>query len=158
MVTNIKIGPILQEKQLEGQKDLGCIDGSIDESQKDQKYLDWVSENMLSMNWILNLVEESIAVSFKYSITTKELWDSIMATYTQRRNIARILEWWVLSCSLTMDEKSYVSADKSGVAVLPLAIVSACSGWYILVAAATSRSGLNQWPAPPSPSSRLLDW
>ena len=47
---------------------------------------------MLRMNWILNLMEEGIAKSFKYSATVKELWESIEAASTQKRNNARILE------------------------------------------------------------------
>lgn len=38
-----------------GAKRLGYIDGKIVESLKDDpKYIDWESENMLTMNWILN--------------------------------------------------------------------------------------------------------
>lgn len=47
---------------------------------------------MLVMNWILNSMEESIAASFKYCDTAKELWDSIEAAYEQKRNNARIFE------------------------------------------------------------------
>ena len=56
------------------------------------KYSDWVSENMLIMNWILNSMEGGIAKSFKYSETAKELWQSIEAAYAQKRNNAKILE------------------------------------------------------------------
>lgn len=38
-----------------GAKRLGYIDGKIVEPLKeDPKYIDWESENMLTMNWILN--------------------------------------------------------------------------------------------------------
>lgn len=44
---------------------------------------------MLIMDWILNSMELSIAPSFKYSNTAKELWDSIEVAYAQKRNNAR---------------------------------------------------------------------
>lgn len=45
---------------------LGYIDGSINEPKKDDpKYSQWVLENMLVMNWVLNL-KGGIAKSFKY--------------------------------------------------------------------------------------------
>lgn len=63
-----------------------------EQNKKDPKYSDWVSENMLIMNWIINSMEEGISRSFKYSTTAKELWDSIEAAYAQKRNNARIFE------------------------------------------------------------------
>ena len=57
-----------------GSKRLCYIDGSIKEPAKgDFKYLDWISENMLTMNWIVNSMEEGIAKSLKYSAKAKEL-------------------------------------------------------------------------------------
>ena len=49
-----------------GTQRLGYIDGSIKEPNKnDPKYSDWVSKNMLVVNWILNSMEGGIAKSFK---------------------------------------------------------------------------------------------
>lgn len=78
---------------IEGSKRLGYINGSIKEPEKDEpKYSDWVSENMLVMNRILNSMEEGVAKGFKYSEAAKDLWESIEAAYAQKRNNARILE------------------------------------------------------------------
>ena len=45
-----------------GSRRLGCIDGSIKVTTKeDPKYSDWVSENMSVMNWILNSMVSGIA-------------------------------------------------------------------------------------------------
>ena len=75
-----------------GSRRLGYIDGSIKEPSKDDpKYSEWVSENMLFMNWILNSMEGGIARSFKYLDTAKELWDSIEFTYAKKMNNARVL-------------------------------------------------------------------
>lgn len=61
---------------------LGYISGCIKEPKKeDPKYPNWVFENMLVVNWILNSMEESSAGSFRYCDTTKGLWDSIEASY-----------------------------------------------------------------------------
>ena len=81
-----------------GSKRHGYIDGSIKEpAEEDPKYQDWVSENifdwlsdnMLGMNWILNSMEEGIAGSFKHSDTTKELWASI-EQHMLRKEIKRV--------------------------------------------------------------------
>lgn len=47
---------------------------------------------MLIMNWILNSMEDSIAASFKYSNSAKELRDFIEVAYAQKRNNVRIFE------------------------------------------------------------------
>lgn len=51
---------------------------------KDTIYSDCVSENVLVMNWILNIMEVSVVASFKYS-DIKELWDAIGVAYAQKK-------------------------------------------------------------------------
>lgn len=76
-----------------GLRRLGYIVGNMKEPNKeDPKYSDGVSENMLVMNWILNSMESGITKSLKYSSTEKEIWDSIEAAYSQKRNNARVIE------------------------------------------------------------------
>ena len=76
-----------------GSKRLGYIDGSIKEPEKeDPKYSNRASENMVIMNWVLNSMEEGILKSFKYSATTKKLWESIEVAYALKRYNDRILE------------------------------------------------------------------
>lgn len=63
------------------------------EPEKDEpKYSDWISENMVIMNWILNSMEGGIAKSFKNFETAQEFGESIEAAYVEKRNNARILE------------------------------------------------------------------
>ena len=64
----------------------------MEPNKNDPKYSDWISENMLVVNWVLNSMEGGIAKSFKYLETAKELWDSIKTAYAQKRNNARVLE------------------------------------------------------------------
>ena len=71
-----------------GSKRLGYIDRRIKEPAKeDSKYSNWVSENMWIMNQILNLMEEGIAMSFKYSMKAKELWESRLRQLMPNRDI-----------------------------------------------------------------------
>lgn len=63
-------------------KRLGYIDGTIKKLKEDySRSSDWVSENMLIMNWILNSMVKRIAANFKYSNIAKDLRDSIEAAY-----------------------------------------------------------------------------
>ena len=76
--TNYKDWAYSARMAIGGSRRLGYIDGSIKEPKKDNpKYSEWISENMLVMNWILNSMEGGIAKSFEYLDTAKELWDSI---------------------------------------------------------------------------------
>ena len=54
-------------------KRLGYIKRSIEDPPKRIQYSDWISENMLIMDWLLNSMEESIAANFKYAGIAKEL-------------------------------------------------------------------------------------
>lgn len=87
MIPNLRLTPSLFDgtnyrewtysATIGGVKRLGYIDGSLSKPDKDYKYSDWLSENMLIINWLLNSMEESIASSFRYFVSAKELWEFI---------------------------------------------------------------------------------
>lgn len=81
MEQNIKIGPIHPEWPLEGQKILVILMSIQELKTKDPKYSDWISENMLVINWILNSMEKELQA---VSNIVKEFWESIEAAYVQK--------------------------------------------------------------------------
>lgn len=57
---------------------------------KDPKYSDWISENMLVINWILNSMEKELQA---VSNIVEEFWESIEAAYVQKEIMHEYSSW-----------------------------------------------------------------
>ena len=61
-------------------------------SKNDPKYCTWKLENGMVMSWLLNTMTNEIGENFMYYCTTKEIWESAKATYSNVDNTSAIFE------------------------------------------------------------------
>ncbi|KAF3771673.1 hypothetical protein EJ110_NYTH59828 [Nymphaea thermarum] len=59
---------------------------------KTEKYITWEDDDNMVMSWIMNSVQPQIASTITYYTTAKEMWDFLRQTYSQDKNVSKILQ------------------------------------------------------------------
>ncbi|KAF3780822.1 hypothetical protein EJ110_NYTH38328 [Nymphaea thermarum] len=59
---------------------------------KSGKYLTWEEDDIMVMSWIMNSVQPQIASTITYYTTAKEMWEFLRETYSQDKNVSKILQ------------------------------------------------------------------
>ncbi|KAF3781664.1 hypothetical protein EJ110_NYTH36296 [Nymphaea thermarum] len=59
---------------------------------KSGKYLTWEEDDSMVMSWIMNSVQPQIAFTITYYTTAKEMWEFLRQTYSQDKNVSKILQ------------------------------------------------------------------
>ncbi|KAF3775405.1 hypothetical protein EJ110_NYTH50438 [Nymphaea thermarum] len=59
---------------------------------KTGKYITWEEDDGMVMSWIMNSVQPQIASTITYYTTAKEMWDFLRQTYSQDKNVSKILQ------------------------------------------------------------------
>ncbi|KAF3780336.1 hypothetical protein EJ110_NYTH39432 [Nymphaea thermarum] len=60
--------------------------------EKSGKYSSWKGDNNIVMSWIMNSVQPQIASTIAYYTSAKQMWDFLKQTYSNDRNISKILQ------------------------------------------------------------------
>ena len=67
------------------------MDGTIKvPSQEDPAYVKWEVDNYLVMSWLTHLMEPDIVETFFEMATAKDIWDTLVETYSRKGNVAQI--------------------------------------------------------------------
>ena len=78
---------------VDGRGKLGYLTGEVTKpASDDPTFTVWRSENSLVTAWLLNSMEASIAKPNLFLPTTKDVWDSVRATYSDLENSSQIFE------------------------------------------------------------------
>ncbi|KAF3772741.1 hypothetical protein EJ110_NYTH57106 [Nymphaea thermarum] len=59
---------------------------------KTGKYITWEEDDSMVMSWMMNSVQPQIASTIAYYTTAKEMWDFLRQTYSQDKNVSKILQ------------------------------------------------------------------
>ncbi|KAF3788423.1 hypothetical protein EJ110_NYTH20863 [Nymphaea thermarum] len=59
---------------------------------KSGKYISWKGDNNIVMSWIMNSVQPQIASTIAYYTSAKQMWDFLKQTYSNDRNVSKILQ------------------------------------------------------------------
>ncbi|XP_031487616.1 uncharacterized protein LOC116255769 [Nymphaea colorata] len=59
---------------------------------KSGKYITWEEDDNMVMSWIMNSVQPQIASTITYYTTAKEMWEFLRQTYSQDKNVIKILQ------------------------------------------------------------------
>nr|VVW58636.1 unnamed protein product [Nymphaea colorata] len=60
--------------------------------EKSGKYSSWKGDNNIVMSWIMNSVQPQITSTIAYYTSAKQMWDFLKQTYSNDRNISKILQ------------------------------------------------------------------
>ncbi|KAF3772412.1 hypothetical protein EJ110_NYTH58036 [Nymphaea thermarum] len=60
--------------------------------EKNGKYSSWKGDNNNVMSWIMNSVQPQIASTIAYYTSAKQMWDFLKQTYSNDRNVSKILQ------------------------------------------------------------------
>ncbi|KAF3772970.1 hypothetical protein EJ110_NYTH50435 [Nymphaea thermarum] len=60
--------------------------------EKSGKYSSWKGDNNIVMSWIMNSVQPQIASTIVYYTSAKQMWDFLKQTYSNDRNVSKILQ------------------------------------------------------------------
>ncbi|KAF3771522.1 hypothetical protein EJ110_NYTH60180 [Nymphaea thermarum] len=60
--------------------------------EKSGKYSSWKRDNNIVMSWIMNSVQPQIASTITYYTLAKQMWDFLKQTYSNDRNVSKILQ------------------------------------------------------------------
>ncbi|KAF3790652.1 hypothetical protein EJ110_NYTH16100 [Nymphaea thermarum] len=60
--------------------------------EKSGKYVSWKGDNNIVMSWIMNSVQPQIASTIAYYTSAKQMWDFLKQTYSNDKNVSKILQ------------------------------------------------------------------
>ncbi|KAF3792633.1 hypothetical protein EJ110_NYTH11205 [Nymphaea thermarum] len=60
--------------------------------EKSGKYVSWKGDNNIVMSWIINSVQPQIASTIAYYTSAKQMWDFLKQTYSNDKNVSKILQ------------------------------------------------------------------
>ncbi|KAF3783314.1 hypothetical protein EJ110_NYTH30338 [Nymphaea thermarum] len=60
--------------------------------EKSGKYASWKRDNNIVMSWIMNSVQPQIASTIAYYTSAKQMWDFLKQTYSNDKNVSKILQ------------------------------------------------------------------
>ncbi|KAF3777265.1 hypothetical protein EJ110_NYTH46202 [Nymphaea thermarum] len=60
--------------------------------EKSGKYVYWKEDNNIVMSWIMNSVQPQIASTIAYYTSAKQMWDFLKQTYSNDKNVNKILQ------------------------------------------------------------------
>ncbi|KAF3786509.1 hypothetical protein EJ110_NYTH11716 [Nymphaea thermarum] len=60
--------------------------------EKSGKYVSWKGDNNIVMSWIMNSVQSQIASTIAYYTSAKQMWDFLKHTYSNDKNVNKILQ------------------------------------------------------------------
>ncbi|KAF3772138.1 hypothetical protein EJ110_NYTH58653 [Nymphaea thermarum] len=60
--------------------------------EKSGKYASWKGDNNIVMSWIMNSVQPQIASTIAYYTSAKQMWDFLKQTYSNDKNVSKILQ------------------------------------------------------------------
>ncbi|KAF3771748.1 hypothetical protein EJ110_NYTH59672 [Nymphaea thermarum] len=60
--------------------------------EKSEKYASWKGDNNIVMSWIMNSVQPQIASTIAYYTSAKQMWDFLKQTYSNDKNVSKILQ------------------------------------------------------------------
>ena len=76
---------------LRSKKKMGYILGTVKiPKNSDPLYESWDSENSMIMSWLLNSMQSEIGRPYLFLSTAKDIWDTVVKTYSKKGNVIRI--------------------------------------------------------------------
>ncbi|KAF3781014.1 hypothetical protein EJ110_NYTH37632 [Nymphaea thermarum] len=60
--------------------------------EKSGKYASWKGDNNIVMSWIMNSVQPQMASTIAYYTSAKQMWDFLKQTYSNDKNVSKILQ------------------------------------------------------------------
>ncbi|KAF3772102.1 hypothetical protein EJ110_NYTH58762, partial [Nymphaea thermarum] len=60
--------------------------------EKSGKYASWKGDNNIVMSWIMNSVQPQITSTIAYYTSAKQMWDFLKQTYSNDKNVSKILQ------------------------------------------------------------------
>ncbi|KAF6160198.1 hypothetical protein GIB67_016634 [Kingdonia uniflora] len=57
-------------------------------------YAKWFSDDSIVRSWLIHSMQPSIAAGYMFMKTSKQIWESVKKTYSQRQNNAHIFQLW----------------------------------------------------------------
>ncbi|KAL3721854.1 hypothetical protein ACJRO7_034230 [Eucalyptus globulus] len=84
-------------------------------NENSRDYNGWMRENDTLLVWLWNSMEPSIAANVMFHTTAKEVWDDLMESYSQDKNMSRVYELYEKIFNFKQGDKSlgeYYSALK----------------------------------------------
>lgn len=92
-----------------GRGRIGFLDGSIPASDSvAADYAEWRMNDRLVMSWLINSIDIKLHSLFNFSVSSKDLWDSIKELYSHQENLYRVFELKKAIADLNKEDKPFI--------------------------------------------------